>query len=133
VAAYGSLGLTPDGGMTWLLPRLVGLRMAQDLLINNRLIKAPEALELGMISQLAEEGELHTTGMAVAAKLAAGPVAAVGGVKRLLLDTFRETYEDQLDHELDSICAAGGRPEGREGVSAFIAKRTPDFKGCMKS
>ena len=129
VTAYGSLGLTPDGGMTWLLPRLVGMRLAQDMLINNRIVKASEALTLGMVTQLAEEGQLYETGMAQARKLAAGPVAAIGGVKRLLLDTFRETYENQLDNELGHISAAGGGVEGREGVDAFIAKRAADFKG----
>lgn len=129
VPAYGAIGLTPDGGMTWLLPRLVGLRKAQEILLANKNLTAEEALSLGLVTSVVDHDALMNQGMEEAGVLASGAIDAMGGVKDLLLGTFAETYEGQLAREAQAISAAGAGAESREGISAFRAKRTPNFKG----
>lgn len=82
-AAYGGVGLTPDGGMSWLLPRLVGLRRAQEIILTNRRIGADEALSIGLVSRVVDDCDLMREALAAAKQLAAGPVAAIGGARQL--------------------------------------------------
>lgn len=129
-AAYGAIGLTPDGGMSWLLPRLVGLRKAQDIILTNRRVKAEEAEAIGMVTAVVDDGRLAEAGRAMAERLSAAPVQALGAARLLLQRSFSTGFEDQLAAEANAISAAGGRPESREGLAAFMAKRPPDFKGA---
>ena len=129
-AAYGGIGLTPDGGMSWLLPRLVGLRRAQDIILTNRRVKAEEAEAIGMVTRVVDEGELAEAGRAMAERLSAAPVQALGAARLLLQRSFSSELADQLAAEASAISAAGARPEAREGLAAFMAKRPPDFKGA---
>ncbi len=127
-AAYGTLGLTPDGGMSWILPRLVGLRKAQDIILTNRRIKAEEAAAIGMVTRLVDDAQLLEEGKASAALLAAAPVAASGAARALLLESFSSGFETQLKREVRAIGEAAGTSECREGLAAYFAKRSPDFK-----
>ena len=129
-AAYGSLGLTPDGGMSWMLPRLVGLRKAQEIILTNRRIKADEAERIGMVTRVVDDEALLDEGRKTAARLVASPVAALGSARALLRESFSSGYETQLEREASSISIAGGLPECREGLSAYFDKRSPDFKGA---
>lgn len=129
-AAYGTLGLTPDGGVSWVLPRLVGLRKAQEILLTNRRIKADEAEAIGLVTRLVDDGDLLGEGRATAEQLAGSAVAAVGAARALLQDSFSSGYETQLEREARAISAAGGGLECREGLAAFFDKRVPDFKGA---
>ena len=129
-AAYGSLGLTPDGGMSWTLPRLVGLRKAQEIILTNRRIKADEAERIGMVTRVVEDERLMEDGRETAARLAAAPIAAVGAARALLQETFSSGYETQLEREARAISIAGGSAECREGLAAYFDKRSPDFKGA---
>ena len=133
LAAYSGVGLTPDGGLSWLLPRMVGMRRAQDLIITNRRISAEEALAMGLITAMVEDGDLAAAGAKMAAKLAASATQAIGSAKTLLLSGTELSIEDQLALESRGIAAAGGRAESREGVAAFLAKRKPDFAGAGNS
>jgi len=126
--AYTGVGLTPDGGSTWLLPRLVGLRRAQELIIANRVLKADEALAWNLVTQIVSDDALLETANALAAKLADGPKQAYGSVKRLLAGCFSEGLETQMELEARSISSASGNKESREGIAAFIGKRAPDFR-----
>jgi 2-(1,2-epoxy-1,2-dihydrophenyl)acetyl-CoA isomerase len=128
-AAYGSLGLTPDGGMSWMLPRLVGLRKAQEIILTNRRIKADEAERIGMVTRLVEDERLIEEGRETAVRLAALPLAAVGAARALLQESFSSGFETQLEREARAISMAGASAECREGLSAYFAKRSPDFKG----
>ena len=125
--AYGAIGLTPDGGMSWTLPRLVGLRKAQEILLTNRRIGAEEAEGLGMITRVVDEDALMEEARSLVARLVASPVAAAGTVRRLLLESYGSDLAAQLDRELDGISAAGDGAEGREGVASFLEKRPADF------
>jgi len=127
-AAYGAIGLTPDGGMSWLLPRLVGLRKAQEIILANRRVQAPEAEAIGLVSRLVEADQLSAEGDAVAKQLADSAVGAIGGARALLRQSFDSSYEAQLEREAQSISEAGATAECREGLAAFFAKRRPDFR-----
>jgi 2-(1,2-epoxy-1,2-dihydrophenyl)acetyl-CoA isomerase len=122
-AAYGALGLTPDGGMSWLLPRLVGLRHAQDILLSNRRIQAEEAARIGLITRTVAPEALLEEGLALAARLAATPPVAIGGARALLAQAFATTLGDHLDLEAQSISAAGKTPEALEKIAGFLASR----------
>jgi 2-(1,2-epoxy-1,2-dihydrophenyl)acetyl-CoA isomerase len=126
---YGALGLTADGGNTWFLPRVVGMRRAQELFLLNRRLTAQEALEFGLVSRLAPSDGVESEAVAIAAKLAAGPTRAFGAVRRMLKQSFETGLSDQLDAEKESIVAASGTDDAREGIAAFIDKRRPKFRG----
>ncbi|MFN3524929.1 MAG: enoyl-CoA hydratase/isomerase family protein [Paracoccus sp. (in: a-proteobacteria)] len=127
-AAYGQIGLTPDGGMTWLLPRLVGMRRAQEIILTNRRVTAAEAADMGLISRVTPEGGLQQAGEEIAARLAQGAIGAMGQARRLLLASSSVDLATQMDRETRTIAAAGNSPEGREGVAAFAARRPPCFR-----
>lgn len=128
-AAYSAIGLTPDGGMSWLLPRLVGLRKAQEIILTNRRIKGEEAEAIGLITRLVDDAALTAEGQAAANQLAASAVGAVSAARRLLQKSFQNGLEGQLEDEAASIALAGARPEYQEGLAAFLAKRPANFLG----
>ncbi len=124
--AYTGVGLTPDAGCTFLLPRAVGYKRAMELLLTNRVLDAQQALDWGLVNQIAEDDSLEQTAAALAARLAAGPVGAFGAVKRLLSEA-EPGFEAQLARESLSISSRGMTAEGREGIAAFLEKRAPRF------
>lgn len=128
-AAYGAIGLTPDGGLSWLLPRLVGLRKAQDIILTNRRIKAEETEAIGLVTRIVDDEALADEGLRVATALADAPMAALAASRALLADSFETGLETQLDRELRSMAAAGAGRESEEGLSALLAKRPANFRG----
>lgn len=132
LAAYGGVGLTPDGGMSWMLPRLVGMRRAQEIIIRNRPIDAETAERIGLVTQVVDDDALMEEGMKIAAQLAASATGAIGAARALLLASYETTYEGQLERETRSIAIAGSTAEANEGISAFLEKRKPDFQGAAK-
>jgi 2-(1,2-epoxy-1,2-dihydrophenyl)acetyl-CoA isomerase len=129
VSAYTNAGLSPDGSSSYYLPRVVGLRRAQELMLTNRMLTADEALDWGLITTVVEDDALAEEAEKLGRKLAAGPTRAYAGVKRLLAQTFEQSLEVQLDIESRFIAANGASEDGREGLDAFINKRKPSFKG----
>ena len=128
--AYAGIGLSPDGGATWLLPRLIGLRRAQELVLAGRRLSAEEAAEIGLVTRLVDADTLQAEANAVAAHLAAGPTRALGRARTLLLSSLQTSLEEQLELEARAIAASGADTEAREGVAAYTAKRRPDFIGA---
>jgi 2-(1,2-epoxy-1,2-dihydrophenyl)acetyl-CoA isomerase len=128
-AAYGTLGLTPDGGMSWLLPRLVGLRKAQEIILTNRRIKADEAEAIGLVTRTVDDDALAGEGDKIATQLANAAVGAIGAARALLRQSLESTLETQLEREVAAITRSGGTAECREGLAAYFAKRPADFKG----
>jgi 2-(1,2-epoxy-1,2-dihydrophenyl)acetyl-CoA isomerase len=124
--AYTGVGLSPDAGCTFLLPRAVGYKRAMELLLTNRVLDAKEALEWGIVNQVVEDERLAETATDLAARLAAGPTGAFGAVKRLLAEA-EPGLEAQLGRESRSIAARGSTAEGREGIAAFLEKRRPKY------
>jgi 2-(1,2-epoxy-1,2-dihydrophenyl)acetyl-CoA isomerase len=126
---YGALGLTADGGNTWFLPRMVGMRRAQELFLLNRRLTAQEALAFGLVSRLAPDDAVETETATLAVTLAAGPTRAFGAVRRMLRQSFETGLSDQLEAEKESIVAASRTDDAQEGIAAFVAKRRPQFGG----
>ena len=129
VMAYTRSGLTPDGSSTYFLPRIVGLKRALELTLTNRLLSAKEALEWGIVTRVVPDAELLTQTHALAVQLAAGATKALGAAKRLLETGCTETLETQMEHESQAIAAMAHTTDAMEGIAAFLAKRTANFKG----
>lgn len=126
---YGAIGFSPDGGASWLLPRLIGLRRTQDLMLTNRRIGAQEAAAIGLVTRVVGVDRLAEEALSLARTLAAGATRAIGRTRALLLDGYGAGPETQMEREARAIATSSGDPEGREGVAAFLAKRPPRFDG----
>ncbi|MBV6423045.1 MAG: 1,2-epoxyphenylacetyl-CoA isomerase [Steroidobacteraceae bacterium] len=124
--AYTGVGLTPDGGTSFLLPRTVGAKRAMELILTNRALSAAEALDWGLVNQVVPDAEVFTRARELARKLAAGPRGAFGKAKRLHAAALG-ALETQMSLESESIAAQAAGAEGREGISAFLEKRKPQF------
>lgn len=127
--AYTAAGLSPDGSSTWFLPRLVGLRRARELMLTNRMLSADEAMAFGIVDRVVADDTLAEAAEALATGFAAGPTKAYGATKRLLQESWGNGLETQMDRETRSIAALARTEDAREGIDAFLAKRTPAFRG----
>jgi 2-(1,2-epoxy-1,2-dihydrophenyl)acetyl-CoA isomerase len=126
-SAYSGIGLTPDCGLTWTLPRVIGRARAADLMLTNRPIDAAEAASIGLVARVVADDSLLAQAQAMAVELASGPTEAFGRIRKLLDASDRSTLADQLDAEAASIAACADHPQGRAGVAAFTAGRKPVF------
>lgn len=129
VMAFSKLGLIPDCGGTWFLPRVAGRARAMGLALTGGKLSAEQAAEWGMIWQLVEDADLHDTSIALARHFATQPTYGLGLIKQALLAAEHNTLDQQLDVERDYQRLAGRSADYREGVAAFLAKRTPQFRG----
>lgn len=128
--AYTAAGLSPDGSSTYFLPRLIGLRRTQELMLTNRVLDAAEALDWGLVTRVVPDAVLIDEATSLAKTLADGPTQAYGQVKALLNESFGETLEKQMEREARAIEATLSSSDGREGVRAFTEKRKPKFVGA---
>jgi 2-(1,2-epoxy-1,2-dihydrophenyl)acetyl-CoA isomerase len=128
-SAYSALGLSSDGGLSWLLPRLVGLRRAQELMLTNRTLSADEAMSLGLITRIVEGDSISPEALRLAQELASGPTAAYGKIRNLLLRSGASTLDTHLEEESRALAEMSRTGHGQEGIAAFISKRKPDFSG----
>jgi 2-(1,2-epoxy-1,2-dihydrophenyl)acetyl-CoA isomerase len=126
--AYTKAGLSPDGGSSYLLPRLVGLRKTQELMITNRVLSAAEALIWGLLTAVVPDAELPTALDELAGRIAAGARESNSAVKKLLLATYASGYEEQMDLEAHLISDRADSADGQEGIAAFLAKRPAEFR-----
>ena len=129
IMAYTRRGLSPDGTTTYFLPRRIGLGRALELAYLNRTLSAREAMEWGIVNQVAPDDDLGTRAHAIAADLAKGPTRAFAVAKRLMHSGCVETLETQIENEIRSIYEMAGTEDTREAIRAFNEKRTPVFKG----
>ncbi len=125
--AYTKAGLCPDGSSSYLLPRLVGLRKAQQLMLTNPVLSATEACDIGLATEVVADGELRARAEAIAAEFAAGARLSTDCVKKLLLASWGNDIESQMELECELITQCVASPDGREGIRAFVEKRKPDF------
>jgi 2-(1,2-epoxy-1,2-dihydrophenyl)acetyl-CoA isomerase len=127
--AFIKIGLSPDCGGTFILPRLVGWKRATQLMMTGEVTGAARALEMGMINSVVPDDELMAQAMAMADKLAAAPTEAIGRIKELLEASATNDYAAQLELERKAQIQSGQTKDFREGVAAFIEKRPPKFVG----
>jgi 2-(1,2-epoxy-1,2-dihydrophenyl)acetyl-CoA isomerase len=127
-SVYTQIGFTPDGSSTYFLPRLIGRRRAMELYLTNRVLSAKEALEWGLVNRVVSAADLVPEVQKLAARLAEGPADAHAGVKKLMLLADGNGLESQMEQETRLIAAASASADGREGVRAFVEKRTPTFR-----
>lgn len=125
--AYSKIGMAPDGGSTYFLPRLVGIKRAMELTLTNRILSAREACDWGLVTEVVPLESLAARAEELARWLAQGPTGAFGSAKRLLHGGWNQTLETQMELESRAIAEAGGSAEGQEGIRAFMEKRKPRF------
>jgi len=127
---FVGIGLMPDGGGTFHLPRLIGLGRALELLLLGERVDASRALELGLAWRVVPAGELVEQAVAVATRLAEGPPLALAAIKRAARQSLDGTLADALAREAEGQSALLKSADLREGVLAFTTKRKPTFRGA---
>lgn len=128
-AAYTGIGLVPDGGGSTFLPRRVGTRRATSFLMRNEKWSSDQALEFGLINEIVDEEELTDAAWALARELASGPTAAFGEIKNLLLSSYEQPIEAQMELEARAMVRATRSEDGWHGVNAVLAREKPAFQG----
>ena len=124
--AYSGVGLTPDGGTSFLLPRTIGVNRTMELVLLNRALTSGEALEWGLVNSVVDDSQVVDEAFRMAELLAAGPTSAFGKAKRLLAASIAG-LESQMVLESETIAAQAVTRQGAEGINAFLEKRKPDF------
>lgn len=127
--AYPHIGASCDCSTSWALPRVVGLRKALEIALLDGTFDAAEALRLGVVNRVVPAERLQQETEALAARLASGPTRALGHLKRLLRDSAQRSFDEQLAAEAEAFVRCAGTADFREGIGAFIEKRTPHFRG----
>ena len=125
--AYTGVGLTPDAGTSFLLPRAIGTKRAMELFLLNRSLSAAEALSWGLVNSVVADDQLMSEAMKLGERLANGATRAFGRTKRLVASSLGG-LESQMVLEAETIASSAGSAEGLEGITAFLEKRKPSFE-----
>jgi 2-(1,2-epoxy-1,2-dihydrophenyl)acetyl-CoA isomerase len=126
--AFRRIGLVPDGGSTYLLPRAIGRARAMEMMMLGEKLPAAKAFEWGLINRCVPDAELMPTALALATELANGP-RSLAMIRKLVWDSLDTHWREQLDAEADTQSQAGKTDDFREGVTAFLQKRPAAFTG----
>ncbi|MFN8165450.1 MAG: enoyl-CoA hydratase-related protein [Bacteroidia bacterium] len=129
IQAFSKIGLVPDSGGTYTLPRLIGWQRATALMMLGDKISADQAMQMGMIYKAVPDAELHSQAFQTAATLAAMPTKGLGFTKELLNLSMTASFEEQLNYEKVFQAKAGQTDDYSEGVNAFLEKRKAQFTG----
>jgi len=127
--AFVKIGLSPDCGGSFFLPRAVGEKIAAELFMTGDAVPAERALQIGMINRVVPAEGLQSETMKMATKLSNSPTVSIGGIKRMINATFSNDLRTQLDLEHQCQIESGKSSDFKEGVQAFFEKRPPEFKG----
>ena len=127
--AFRRIGLVPDCGSTWLLPRIIGKARSVELSLMGERLPAEKALEWGLVNRVHDDAVLMEEAMKLARDLANGPTVALSLIRKLYWDSPENSFEDQLNLEFQCQLRAGDTQDFREGVGAFLEKRPAQFKG----
>jgi len=126
--SYTNAGLTPDGGTSFFLPRVIGARRTMEMLLLNRPLLAKQALDWGLVNEIVDDGDLLERALEIAGQLANGATGAFGQTKRLVAHSLG-SLESHMTLESETIAAQAASVDGIEGIRAFLEKRKPDFSG----
>jgi 2-(1,2-epoxy-1,2-dihydrophenyl)acetyl-CoA isomerase len=129
IQSFANIGLVPDSGGTWVLPRLAGQARALGLALTGELLTAERAEAWGLIWKCVDDDKLREEVDALAAKFAAGPTKGLAAAKKLIRESGQRTLSVQLDCERDAQSAIGRGADYKEGVAAFMEKRPAKFTG----
>jgi 2-(1,2-epoxy-1,2-dihydrophenyl)acetyl-CoA isomerase len=129
IQSFSAIGLIPDSGGTWVLPRLVGQARALGLALTGEPLSAEKAEEWGMIWNCVDDQALDSEVDALAHKLASLPPLGLAAIKKMIRETWSHTLEQELHHQRDAMRRLGYSQDYREGVAAFLEKRAPNFVG----
>ena len=129
IQSFANIGLIPDSGGTWVLPRLVGQARALGLAMTAEPLSAEKAEQWGLIWKCVDDEALEAESGGLARKFAAGPTRGLAATKRAIRESGLQTLDQALDNERDLMRELGGSADYREGVAAFMAKRAPVFTG----
>lgn len=127
--AFVKIGLTPDCGGSFFLPRAVGEKLAAEIFMTGESVSAEQAAQIGMINRVVPADDLLVEALLLAKKLAQAPTAAIGRIKRMLNASYSNSLKGQLALEHDLQIESGRADDFREGVTAFFEKRAPHFSG----
>lgn len=127
--AFAKLGASCDTSSSWSLPRLVGLKRAMEIALLCETFDAAEAQRMGLVNRVVPAERLEAETLAIARTLASGPTQAYGRIKGLMWHSLERSLAEQLDAEREAFVASSQTADFAEGVSAFLAKRTPVFRG----
>jgi 2-(1,2-epoxy-1,2-dihydrophenyl)acetyl-CoA isomerase len=127
--AYTLIGVSPDGGSTFSLPRIVGHKKAMEIALLGERFDAAAAERLGLVNRVVASNALDSETAKLAARLAAGPTVVYGRTKALLNASLGSSLESQLQREAEAFARSASEPDFQEGLAAFIDKRKPRFEG----
>ncbi|MBZ0288316.1 MAG: enoyl-CoA hydratase/isomerase family protein [Anaerolineae bacterium] len=129
IQAFVKVGLVPDSGSTWMLPRLIGMTRALDMMLSGRKVSAQEALEMGLVSTVVPNEQLMETVNKLAQEFANAPTKTIGLIKQAVEFASNSTLEEALNNEADLQDKAAITADHTEGISAFLEKRPAQFQG----
>jgi 2-(1,2-epoxy-1,2-dihydrophenyl)acetyl-CoA isomerase len=129
VFAYDRIATTPDGGLSWTLPRAVGLRRAMSIALSGESVGASRALEFGLVCEVVPAALLQERAGELAGRIARGPSRAHAATRRLMLGGQDRGFAEQLVAERDSFCHQAGSEDFRGAIEAFFERRKPEYRG----
>jgi 2-(1,2-epoxy-1,2-dihydrophenyl)acetyl-CoA isomerase len=129
IQSFANIGLIPDSGGTWILPRLVGQARALGLALTAEPLPADKAAEWGLIWKAVEDEALDAEVDALATRFASAPTRGLAAIKKMIRASWGHSLDQELDLQRDMMRELGGSDDYREGVAAFMEKRTPRFTG----
>lgn len=127
--AYSKIALTPDGGLSYTLPHLIGMKKAMELLLLSEVFSASEALNLGLVNRLASTTKVFAEAEKLVRALAQGPTKSYARIKQLVHNSTHSSLVEQLEAEVHAFAAAAMTEDFKRGVTAFVKKIRPEFSG----